>query len=72
MFETDCVYEKKYKLSDVAYIINSLSNYKVDVNLMNEKLGLDYCGVHHNLDIEFEGLKLGIENISKNILLEAK
>jgi nucleoside-diphosphate-sugar epimerase len=66
----DCVYESKYKLSDIANIINNLSNYKVDVNILDENLGLSYCGKNTDLGLAFDGLECGIEELYRIISKE--
>ena len=64
----DCVYENKYKLSDIANIINNLSNYKVDINILNKNFGSSYCGKNIDLGLAFDGLEYGIEEIYRIIL----
>lgn len=59
----DCVYSKKYKLSDIAKIINNLSNYKVNIEIIDKNPGLSYCGKYENIGLDFEGLEKGIRNI---------
>ena len=66
----DCVYKNKYKLSDIAHIINSLSNYKVDINILDENIGLSYCGRHIDLELDFGGLEFGIEELYRIKLKE--
>jgi GDP-L-fucose synthase len=66
----DCVYESKYKLSDIANIINNLSNYKVDVNILDENLGLSYCGKNTDLGLAFDGLEFGVKELYKIISKE--
>jgi nucleoside-diphosphate-sugar epimerase len=59
----NCSYQEKYLLSDIAEIINSLSNYKVEIEIQNKELGFSYIGKSEieKLDIKLDGLKLGIE-----------
>ena len=40
----ECCYEQKYKLSDIANIINNLGDYKVDIEIQNEGFGSPYIG----------------------------
>lgn len=40
----DCVYSKEVSLLDIANIINNLSNYKVEIKILDETLGFDYLG----------------------------
>lgn len=60
--ELNCVYKHREKLSEVAKIINKLSNYKVPINIGGQ--GKDYCsnGTElKRLGLEFIGLKAGIK-----------
>jgi nucleoside-diphosphate-sugar epimerase len=66
--EIDCVYENKIKLSDIAEIINSLSDYKVEVDICNSELSKSYCGMYNNLKINY----LGIENAIKKVYEKLK
>lgn len=57
-------YFKKYKLSDIANIINELSSYKVDIKIENPSNGLNYTGngsLLNSLGLKFKGIELGIE-----------
>ncbi len=63
--ELNCVYNEKYKLSEVANIINNLDNYQVPV-IIKEKMGKSYCGDGIRLNklsfgSELIGLKKGIK-----------
>jgi GDP-L-fucose synthase len=49
-------YVKKYKLSDIANIINELSTYKVDINIENKLFGLSYTG--NGMQLNYLGLNL--------------
>lgn len=56
-------YLKKYKLSDIANIINELSSYKVDIKMENLSNGLNYTGngsLLNSLGLKFKGIELGI------------
>lgn len=66
--EIDCVYDKKYKLSDIADIINNLSDHKVDINILNPEMGLSYSGWNANIDIEYSGLEFGIRKVYESLL----
>ena len=68
-------YLKKYKLSDIANIINELSSHKVDINIENKTSGLNYTGNGEKLNslgLELKGLEFGIkecyEHIKYNVL----
>lgn len=60
----NCSYEDKLKLSDIAKIINNLSDHKVDVICNSSKIGSNYIGDYnlHLFDIDLVGLHLGIKN----------
>ena len=66
----DCVYDDKYKLSDIANMINNLSNYKVDVDILDKNFGLSYCGKSIDLGLNFDGLEHGIKELYSIILKE--
>jgi nucleoside-diphosphate-sugar epimerase len=58
----NCSYKEKYKLSDIAKIINNLSDYNVEVIIEKDKFGLNYIGAYnlHSFDINLSGIHLGI------------
>lgn len=58
----NCSYKEKYKLSDIAKIINNLSDYNVEVIVEKDKFGLNYIGNYnlHSFDINLSGIHLGI------------
>jgi UDP-glucose 4-epimerase len=61
--EINAVYNKKYLLSEIANIINNLSNYKIDISIEQEGLSKTYVGKSTRLDIlslELKGLEQGI------------
>lgn len=59
--QIDCVYKHKSKLSNIADIINSASDYKVDVSITNPVQSSDYCGTSSAEDlIDCVGLHNGI------------
>lgn len=66
--EIECCYKNSFSLLDITNIINSLDNYKVDVNFLNKKLGKPYTGnpLKHEL-IKTIGLKKGIVEMYKNL-----
>lgn len=65
--EIDCVYEKKYKLSDITRIINNLSNYNVNIKILNKEIDCDYVGNFYNLGLNYYGLKKGIIEVYKKL-----
>jgi nucleoside-diphosphate-sugar epimerase len=58
--EVDCTYMEKYKLTDIAKIINNLDNYKVGIKL-GTTTGKPYIGFWRGLPIKIIGLKKGIQ-----------
>lgn len=59
-------YLKKYKLSHIANIINSLGNHTVDVLIQEKSEGSNYTGNGtklSNLNLNLKGLEIGIEEI---------
>ena len=67
----DCIYDACIKdyLSDIANIINNLSNYKVKINI-GEGKGKNYVGSNNPLNIEWIGLEQGIKKTYKQLLNE--
>jgi hypothetical protein len=64
-------YIKKYKLSDIANIINELSSHKVDINIENKISELNYTGNGeklNSLNLKLKGLELGIKECYHNSL----
>ena len=59
----DCVYEKKYKLSEICEKINNIAEKKVAIKLQAENLGLSYCGKFYDLKINFSELEYGIRKV---------
>ena len=60
--EIDCSYSNLYKLSDVANIINNLSEYKVYINIENKEIAPSYCGKANTM-LDFIGLENGIQEV---------
>jgi len=58
--EVDCTYMEKYKLTDIAKIINNLDNYKVEIKLGTTP-GKPYVGFWRGLPIKIIGLEQGIK-----------
>ena len=58
--------DKKY----IAEIINNLSDYKVNIDLLDTQLGNSYCGRKNNLGLNFDGLEISIKNIYERYLNE--
>jgi len=64
----DCIYDACVKdyLSDIAHIINNLSDYKVKINI-GEGKGKNYVGSNNPFNIKWIGLKQGIKETYKQI-----
>lgn len=65
--EINCVYLEKYKLSDVANIINNLGKYKVGIDLTEPQEGEAYIGTYRGLPIQLVGLEQGIKNVYSSL-----
>lgn len=62
-------YLKKYKLSDIANIINELSSHKVDLIIENKNPGFNYTGngeLLNKLNLKLKNLELGIKECFDN------
>jgi hypothetical protein len=55
--EINCSYLEKTTLTQIAKIINSLDNYKVDIVVENEGKGDDYCNIHPIMPFEFSRIR---------------
>lgn len=67
--ELNLVYENKLKLSDVATMINELSDYKVPISIREPGMDKSYCGDGlklKELGIKFDGLEKEIKNCYEN------
>ena len=60
--EVDCVYLEKYKLTEIAQMINQLGKYKVHVDITQDTEGAPYVGLYRGLPIKLIGLEQGIKN----------
>jgi len=58
---TECCYNKKLKLSDIAHLINDLSDYKVPIKILDPTEGNPYIGRTYK-NLPYTGLKSGIKN----------
>ena len=63
----NCSYKEKYRLSDIANLINNLSNYKVPIEIYSQELAPSYTGAYTDLGIQFIGLEQAIKNIYNEI-----
>ena len=64
----DCSYGNDNSLLDIAYIINDLSEYKVEINVGKDTWGKDYVGNWNPLNIKWKGLEQGIKETYKKLL----
>lgn len=62
-------YNTKYKLSDIANMINKLCDHKVEIIIENNQLGSQYIGNFdlNKIDIELKGLEFGIKSTFQKI-----
>jgi GDP-L-fucose synthase len=61
--DINCVYKDKYYLSEIAEIINNLSDYNVEVIKQGSYEEYPYCGHYNNIEcIKYDGLEKGIED----------
>lgn len=60
--EYNCVYKNKYKLSDIATLINTLSDYSVDIIIKNSGLDTAYIGDYQSSSSTSVGIKKGIQD----------
>jgi nucleoside-diphosphate-sugar epimerase len=61
MREINCSYLKKTTLIQVAEIINSLNDYKVNIKIKNKDEGENYCDTHPIMPFYLTGLEQGIK-----------
>jgi GDP-L-fucose synthase len=66
--EINCVYEKKYKLSEIASTINNLSTHKVPISIA-QRQSENYTG-DFNLSIPYVGMEKGIEIVYKKMITQ--
>jgi UDP-glucose 4-epimerase len=64
----DCSYDYNHSLHDIAYIINNLSDYKVNIETTRGVLGHDkYAGKYNPIIKKYIGLEQGIKETYKKI-----
>ncbi len=67
----DCSYDYNHSLHDIAYIINNLSDYKVDIEFTGGVFGHDkYAGEYNPIIKNYIGLEQGIKDTYKKLLDE--
>lgn len=62
----ECCYKQKYKLTDIANIINTLSDYKVPIKILNPLNNTPYTGKTYK-DLSYVGLENGIKYVYNNL-----
>jgi GDP-L-fucose synthase len=65
--EINCNYSTSFSLFDIANIINSLDNYKVDINIQQKENGKLYKDSYIDLGIKFIGLEQAIREVYNNL-----
>lgn len=65
--EVNCSYENKYTLLDIANVINSLSNHKVEILTESTDMDISYIG-ESELPINTTGLLAGISHVYNKLL----
>lgn len=76
----DCCYQKSYKLSDIANMINNLDSYKVDIIIQSNELADSYTGTFNTpiientniCQIKYIGLEAGIRNMYNKLRNECE
>ncbi len=66
--EFNCTYEQTYLLSEIAEKINTLSTYKVPIEIQSTSYGKPYSGVPNGDIIYYSGLDVGIKKIYEHLL----
>lgn len=65
--EIDCTYARTNTLTDIANIINCLSDQKCEVVVQSKEKDFDYKGKHTNLGLDFVGLEEGIKRVYERL-----
>ena len=68
--DVNCVYDRKYMLSDIAEIINHLGPHKVDIQSEGQYPVHPYIGKANDLPIEYDGLTNGIRKVYETYLCQ--
>ena len=59
--DINCSYLEKTTLTQIAGIINSLDDHKVNIKVENEEQGEDYCNIYPIMPFDLVGLEQGIK-----------
>lgn len=62
----NCVYDRKYYLSDIAEIINGLDSHEVPIVIEDDKRDQPYCG-SFSIDLNYIGLEQGLMDLYESI-----
>ena len=62
----NCVYDRKYYLSDIAEIINGLDSYEVPIVIEDDMREQPYCG-SFSIDLNYIGLEQGLMDLYESI-----
>lgn len=65
--EINCSYLEKYTLTQIAEIINSLDDYKVEIQIEDEIEAKAYCGTHPIMPFDLIGLEQGIKEVHNQL-----
>ena len=66
--DVNCVYKNKVFLSDIADMINNLSDHRVEITKEGQWPEFSYCGAPNNLPIQYDGLEKGIRDCYESYL----
>ena len=66
--KTNCSYEEKYTLKNIANMINNLDDHKVPIETINKKELEFYCGEATEIPVKLIGLQKGIEEVYFKLL----
>lgn len=62
----NCVYDRKYYLSDIAEMVNGLDSHRVPIIIKQDGEGSPYCG-SFSIDLNYIGLEQGIVDLYESI-----
>lgn len=65
--EIDCTYAQTKKLTEIANIINQLSDHNSNIVLQSMETDQDYKGKHTDLALDFVGLEEGIKTVYQKL-----
>lgn len=64
--DINCVYDRKFYLSDIAEMINGLDSHEVPIIIENKKRGEPYCG-SFSIDLNYIGLEQGLVDLYESL-----